>query len=54
VKVIPEPTNPAQLVTHQKEEAKLKRIILDFVKDHFISHIVERKNTPIDETTNDS
>jgi hypothetical protein len=42
-KVILEPTNPTQLATHQKKEAKAKRIILDSVKDHFISHIAEKK-----------
>jgi hypothetical protein len=39
VKEIPEPIDPTQLVAHQKKEAKVKRIILDSMKDHFISHI---------------
>jgi hypothetical protein len=30
------------LATHNKKEAKDKRIILDFVKDHFITHIVDK------------
>jgi hypothetical protein len=38
-KEIPEPTNPTQLATHRKKEAKVKRIILDSMKDHFIPHI---------------
>ena len=34
-----EPIDFAQLATHQKEETKVKIIILSFVKNHFISHI---------------
>ena len=40
-KNILEPSNPTQLATHQKKEAKVKIINLDFLKDHFISHIVD-------------
>jgi hypothetical protein len=37
------PTNPMQLAEHNKKVAKAKRIILDFVKDHLIPHIAEKK-----------
>jgi len=33
----------ALLVAHRKKEAKGKRIILDCVKDHFISHILDKR-----------
>jgi hypothetical protein len=42
-KEIPKPTNLAQFVAHQKKEAKVKRIVLDYVKDHFISNISDNK-----------
>ena len=32
------PTHPAQFVEHNNEVDKVKKIILDFVKVHFISH----------------
>jgi len=38
-KKIVEPTNATQLATHWKKEAKVKKIILDCVKDHFISYV---------------
>jgi hypothetical protein len=38
LKEILEPVDPSQLAAHRKKEAKVKRIILDSVKDHFISH----------------
>jgi hypothetical protein len=31
-----------QLVNHNKKVAKSKRIILDFVKNHLVHHIVEK------------
>lgn len=37
--VIPEPTDPAQLAGHRKKEAKENRIVIDSVKDNFISHV---------------
>jgi hypothetical protein len=37
------PTNLKQLAKHNKKEAKEKRIILDSMKDHLITHIVEKK-----------
>jgi hypothetical protein len=42
VKVVPKPVDPTQLATHYKEEAKAKRIILDTMKDHLISHIAKK------------
>ena len=42
-KEIPKPTSPTQLTAHRKREAKVKRIILDYVKDHFISHVSDKK-----------
>jgi hypothetical protein len=41
-KEILEPIDPTPLATHQKKEAKVKRIILDTMKDHFISHISDK------------
>jgi hypothetical protein len=40
-KVIPKPIAPTKLATYQKKEANVKMIIIDLVKEHFISHIVE-------------
>jgi hypothetical protein len=45
LKEILEPIDPVQLASNQKMEAKVKRIILDHVKDHFTSHIVEKKTS---------
>jgi hypothetical protein len=42
---IQEPNDLAQLDSHQKKEAKVKRIIIDFVKDNFISHILDKKTS---------
>jgi hypothetical protein len=42
VKVIQEPNDPAQLAAHWKKEAKAKKITFDSMKNHFISHIVEK------------
>jgi hypothetical protein len=41
--VIPS-TNPKDLAKHTKKSAKVKRIVLDSVKDHLILHIA-KKNT---------
>ena len=38
---IPKLTNQAQLEDNRNNGAKVKRIILDFLKDQFISHIVD-------------
>jgi EAL domain-containing protein (putative c-di-GMP-specific phosphodiesterase class I) len=38
-KEILEPTKSTPLAAHQNKEAKVKRIILEPMKDHFISHI---------------
>ena len=40
-----ESTNSTQWVVHWKKEAEVKRIILDFMKDHFISHILYKKRS---------
>jgi hypothetical protein len=37
------PTDPKLLAMHNKKEAKAKRIILDSVKDHLITHIAKKK-----------
>jgi hypothetical protein len=36
-------TNLKLLVVHSKKKAKAKRIILDSMKEHFITHILENK-----------
>ena len=36
------PTDPAQFVEHNNEVDKAKKIILDFVKVHFIPHSTEK------------
>lgn len=38
------PIDLAPLAEHNKKVAKAKRIILDFVKDHLIPHIAEKKS----------
>ena len=35
------PTEATQLATYKKEDAKVRRIILDGVKDHIVPHILE-------------
>jgi hypothetical protein len=37
--VIMSPTDLQELATHKKEEVKAKRVLLESVKDHLISHI---------------
>ena len=44
-KNIPKLTNQAQLEDHRNKGAKVKRIILGFLKDHFISHIVDKTSS---------
>jgi hypothetical protein len=43
--VIPDPNDLEQLVAHRKREVKAKKVFLDFVKDHLILHIYEKKKT---------
>ena len=43
--VIPNPKDAQELATHRKREVKAKRVLLDFVKDHLIPHIFEKKTT---------
>ena len=38
-----EPINLAQLVTHRKSRAKVKRIILDSMKEYFIPFILDNE-----------
>jgi hypothetical protein len=42
-KVTP-PTNPKDLVAHELEGIKAKKIILDAVKDRLIPHVSEKKS----------
>jgi hypothetical protein len=39
------PTNPQQLVTHDKRGVRAEWIILDAIKDHLILHVSEKKTT---------
>jgi hypothetical protein len=41
------PTDPAQQPTHLRKDVKVRRIIIDGVKDHIIPHM-SRKNTTKD------
>jgi hypothetical protein len=43
--VVPSPADPQELAAHKKKEVKAKRVLLDFVKDHLIPHISEKKTT---------
>jgi hypothetical protein len=43
--VISDPNNPQELAAHKKREVKAKQDLLDFVKDHLIPHISEKKTT---------
>ena len=45
LKAIIKPTYPVHLATHQKKEAEVKRIIVAYMNDHFISHIVDKKTS---------
>jgi hypothetical protein len=36
------PTNPKELVAHNKREVKAKQMILDAIKDHQIPHIFKK------------
>jgi len=42
-KEIREPFNLTPVFFHQKKESKLKRIILNYVKNNFISYISDKK-----------
>jgi hypothetical protein len=42
-KVIPDPNDAQELAAHKKKEVKAKRVLLDYVKDHFIPRISEKK-----------
>ena len=37
------PTDATQLATHNKKDAKAKRIILDAMKDHVVPHLSGKK-----------
>jgi hypothetical protein len=41
-KTVP-PTDPAQQATHLKKNVKMRRIIVDGVKDHIIPHLFGKK-----------
>jgi hypothetical protein len=41
--VIPDPNNPHELATHKKKDVKAKQVLLDYVKDHLIPRIFEKK-----------
>jgi hypothetical protein len=41
--VVPLPTDPQQLVAHNKMEVKAKQMILDAIKDYMIPHISKKK-----------
>jgi hypothetical protein len=43
--VVPDPNDAQELATHKKKEVKAKRELLDYVKDHLIPHIFEKKTT---------
>jgi hypothetical protein len=40
--VVTAPIDPHELTTHKKKEVKAKRVLLEYVKDHLIPHIVEK------------
>jgi hypothetical protein len=44
-KLIPDPHDAQELVDHKKKEVKAKQVLLDFVKDHLIPHIFEKKTS---------
>jgi hypothetical protein len=41
--VIPGPKDAHELAAHKKKEVKAKGVLLDYVKDHLIPHIFEKK-----------
>ena len=43
--VVAIPTNGTQLATYKKDDVKVRRIILDGVKDHIVPHILELDTT---------
>ena len=44
-KVILDPNDSRESATNMKQEVKVKRVLLDYVKDHLIPHIFEKKTT---------
>ena len=36
------PTNPTQLVAHEKKDIKYQRVIIDDMKDHLVPHVAEK------------
>jgi hypothetical protein len=43
--VVPIPTDLVYLEFHKKREVKARQILLEFMKDHLIHHIVEKENS---------
>jgi hypothetical protein len=43
--VIPNPKDAQELTIYKKREVKAKQVLLDYVKDHLIPHISEKKTT---------
>jgi hypothetical protein len=43
--VVRDPKDANELTTHKKREVKVKRVLLDSVKDHLIHPIFEKKTT---------
>jgi hypothetical protein len=42
---VTQPTDPHQLVAHNKREVKAKQMILDAIKNHPIHHVSKKKTT---------
>jgi hypothetical protein len=40
---VPEPTDVAAIIKHQKDTVRAKRIITDFIKDHLIPEVALKK-----------
>lgn len=43
--VVVVPIDPTQLLAYKKENAKVRSLILDSVKDHIVLHIIELDTT---------
>lgn len=43
--IVAEPTYPIQYLDYKKDMAKAKRIVLDEVRSHIVSHIVDKNTT---------
>jgi hypothetical protein len=41
--MVPSHNDPQELAAHKKKEMKGEQVLLDFVKDHLIPHIFEKK-----------